>query len=238
MPFSYRIVEIDDIPFKITKNLAAGFMGEYAVIGDLHLGFEEELNLNGYNVHSKTGELTRDILSLGPKKLIMLGDIRSGYTEISPREGGVLFTVLAKLSSKFEEVIITKGNHDGGLSKLTSRLENVRLLSEFVYRDIGFLHGHALPSKETASQVKTLCFGHLHPSVTTIDDNGVVYKKDCWSLFDVRLPKVRYKDSKVKYGMAFPKFNKYIGSTDIIRKNGLMKYAKLTLRLSTDLLIV
>ncbi len=238
MRFSYRIVEIDNIPFKIKKNLGAGLMDEYAIIGDLHLGFEEELNMKGYNVHSKTEELTKEILSLGSKKLIMLGDIRSGYTEISPREGGILFTVLARLSSKFEEIIITKGNHDGGLFKLTNRLENVKLLNEFVYKDLGFLHGHTLPSKDVASKVKTLCFGHLHPSVTTVDNNGVVYKKDCWSLFDIKLPKTRYKESEVRYGIAFPKFNRYIGSTDVIRKNGLMRYAKLTRRLSTDLIIV
>ncbi len=238
MLFSYRIVEVDDIPFKIRKNLGAGFIDDYAIIGDLHLGFEEELNLKGYNVHSKTEELTKSILALDSDKLIMLGDIRSDYTEISPREGGVLFTVLSRLSYKFKEVIITKGNHDGGLSKLTNRLENVKLLSEFLYKDMGFLHGHALPSKDMASKVKTLCFGHLHPSVTTIDNNGVVYKKDCWSLFDMKLPKARYKESKIKYGVAFPKFNKYIGSTDVIRKNGLMNYAKLTERLSTDLIIV
>lgn len=224
--------------FKIKRNLAAGFLGDYVIIADVHFGFEEGLNAEGYSVSSKTEEILKDIFSFDKKKLIILGDLRSDYTAIKPREGGELFNALSRLSNKFDEVVITKGNHDGGLAKLSDRLSNVKLVMEFTLGNIGFLHGHALPSKELASSVKTLCFGHLHPSLVVRDKNGVLYKKDCWSLFDLKLPKNKYKESIVRYGVAFPKFNKYIGSTDEIRKTGLMKYAKLTRKLSTDMLIV
>jgi putative SbcD/Mre11-related phosphoesterase len=231
-------VEIEDLPFKIRKGVAAGFIDDYVVVGDLHLGFEEELNAIGYNINNKTEELVKEIISLGCRKLIMLGDVRSDFTEISPREGGILFTALSRLSNVFEEIVITKGNHDGGLSKLTSRLNNIRLVSEFVYKKIGFMHGHALPSKDMASAANTVCFGHIHPSIVVRDVNGVVYKKDCWSLFDLKLPKKKYGDSTLVYGVAFPKFNRYIGSTDTVKESGFMKYAKLTRRISTDTLIV
>lgn len=220
------------------KGTGAGFIGDYAVIGDLHLGFEERLNRDGYNIHSKTEELIDEIIALEKERLIMLGDVRSDFTEILPGEGGVLFTALSRLSNSFKEVVITKGNHDGGLSKLTGRLGNIRLVSEFAHEGVGFMHGHALPSKELSISVKTVCFGHLHPSVVVRDTNGVVYKKDCWSLFDIKLPKTKYKDSVLRYGVAFPKFNKYIGSTDVIAKSGLMRYSRLTRRISTDMLIV
>ncbi|MCL5101487.1 MAG: metallophosphoesterase [Candidatus Parvarchaeota archaeon] len=231
-------MEIDDIPFRIKKGLPAAVFHDYAVLADPHFGFEEALNAEGYSVASKTNELLADITALNSENLIILGDLRSGYTEILPNEGRELFTILSRLSNRFKNIIITKGNHDGGLSKLTDRLPNIKLVKEFLYRNVGFLHGHALPSEELSKTVKTICFGHLHPSITISDRNGVIYKKDCWSLFDIHLPKKKYKNSIVKYGVAVPKFNKYIGSTDVIRKNGLMRYAKPTGRLSTDMLIV
>ncbi len=230
-------MEIDNLPFKVIKGVPAGFIGDYGIVADLHFGFEERLNSEGYNVINKTEELISEIVALKTRKLIILGDLRSDFTEILPREGSIIFNALSRLASVFEEIVITKGNHDGGLSKLTSRLSNINLCMEFTYNDVGFAHGHALPSKKFASAVKTICFGHLHPSVVVRDKNGVVYKKDCWSLFDIKLPKNKYGETTLTYGVAFPKFNPYIGSTDIIRKNGLMKYAKLTRRLSTDLII-
>lgn len=231
-------MEIDDLPFKIKKGSSSAIFGDYAVIADPHFGFEEDFNSEGYNVASKTTEMLEEIIAIKSKKLIILGDLRSGYTEIMPREAGALFTVLSKMADKFEEIIITKGNHDGGLSKLSDRLPNVKLVKEFLSGKVGFLHGHALPSIELAQKVEILCFGHLHPSLVVIDKNGVVYKKDCWSLFDIKLPKIKYKDSIIKYGVAFPKFNRYIGSSDSVRKSGLMRHAKLSRRLSTDMLIV
>lgn len=231
-------MDIEELPFTVKKNVVAGFIEDYAVIADIHLCFEDEINLNGYNIGSKTDEIVEEIISLATSNLILLGDVRSDYTEITPKEGGVIFSALARLSKAFAEVIITKGNHDGGLLKLTSRLPNVKLLKEFIYGDVGFLHGHALPSVDLAKRARTICFGHLHPAIVSKDANGVVYKKDCWALFDIDLPKEQYKGAILTKGVCFPKFNRYIGSTDMIRKSGLMRYARPSGKMSTDMLIV
>jgi hypothetical protein len=231
-------MEIDELPFTVKKDLPVGFLGEYAVVGDIHLGFEEDLNSKGYNVHSKTDELVRNILNIDRRKLILLGDIRSKFTRIMPSEGGVLMNILSRLSDKFEEVTITKGNHDGGLSVIADRLGNVRIVNEFILGNVGFMHGHALPTRAITSRVGTICFGHLHPSVIMRDKNGVYYRKDCWSIFDVSLPKSKYKNSKVESAVAFPKFNPYIGSTDETGGIGFMRYLKLRRRLSVDLVVV
>ncbi len=231
-------MELENLPFTVIKDCPAGFIDEYAIIGDIHLGFEDDLSAKGYNVYDKTDEFFSRIKNLRAKKLIMLGDIRTSFNEILPREGGVLLKFLSELSYRFEEVVITKGNHDGGLSKLTSRFMNVSLVPEFKYNDVGFIHGHMFPSKKLTAEITTLCMGHLHPAITMTDSNGVTYRKDCWMLFDMKLPSKIYPKSKIKYGVGFPKFNSYIGNTDLIKKEGVLKYATLSHRLSIDLVLV
>ncbi len=229
---------MDELPFRVKKGLPIGFFDEYTAIGDLHIGFEEEMNSSGYNIQSKTEELTRKVLDINSRKLILLGDIRYNFTRIAPSEGGVLMRVLSALSSKFTEIVITKGNHDGGLSTITNRIDGIKLVNEFVYGDVGFMHGHAMPTKEMVKRVRTICFGHLHPSVTMVDKNGVLYKEDCWSVFDVHFPRSKYKNQRVDSAVAFPKFNPYIGSTDKTNGIGFVKYLKLRRRLGVDLIIV
>ncbi len=231
-------MELEDFPFKTHKGIPAAFYKDYAIIGDIHIGFERRFGAGGFNVWDKTKEIFDGIVALGSKKLIILGDLRDDYTEIRPDEGGLLFKFLGMLSDRFEEIIITKGNHDGGLIKLTSRLANVRLEREFMLDNVGFMHGHSMPSKKFAENVSTVCFGHLHPSLVVRDSNGVPYKSDCWLLMDVDLPKKTYAVCTLKYGVCFPKFNRYIGSTDRIDDIGLMKYCTVTRRLTTDLLLV
>jgi len=69
-------MDIEDFNLRFKKGSRAVFTGEYAVVGDIHLGFEENINSNGYNVWEKTDEITDQIIRLGTRKLILLGDIR------------------------------------------------------------------------------------------------------------------------------------------------------------------
>ncbi len=231
-------MDIDEFPFKFKKDSHAVFFEDYAVVGDIHLGFEEEINDNGYNIWDKTEEITENILRLNSKKLILLGDLRKGYTEILPREGGILIKFLSILSNKFDEIIITKGNHDGGLEKISNRFKNISVTSEFIHRNVGFMHGHALPSMKLAAESKFVCLSHLHPSVILRDSNGVIYQQDCFLFLNIKLPKKKYKDSTLTKGLVVPKFNEYIGSSGEIDRKGLMKYAKVEGKLTTNLVML
>lgn len=228
-------MELEDFPLRFKKGVPAAFFEDYSIMGDIHLGFEKEMEESGYNVWDKTEEILGNILKLGTKKLIMLGDLRAGFSEIFPDEGGILFRFLSNLSRNFDEVIITKGNHDGGLSKLTSRLNNITLCTEFVHDSVGFMHGHTLPSKEFVESARLACFGHLHPSIILRDSNGASYRNDCWLLIDFKFPKKLSSKVKLSNGLAFPTFNRYVGGSDAINKKGIMKYAKVTGRLTLNL---
>lgn len=230
-------MDIEDFAFKFKKGSRAVFIGEHAVVGDIHLGFEEYINNNGYNVWEKTDEITENIKALGSKKLILLGDIRKGYAEIKPKEGGALIKFFSRLSDSFDEIILTKGNHDGRIEKIVGRFDNISIKNEFISDKIGFMHGHALPSVEMASEAETLCMSHLHPSITLVDSNGAAYKKDCFLMLKIALPKKQYPDSILKKGMVLPKFNPYIGSSMEISYRSVMKYAKIEARMTLDLAV-
>ncbi len=230
-------MDIEDLPFRFKKGSRAIASGEYSIVGDIHLGFEEDINSRGYNVWEKTEEITDEIKSLRSKKLILLGDIRKEYTEIKPKEGGILIKFFSILSDNFDEIIITKGNHDGGLEKITGRFANISMVNEFILGKIGFMHGHTLPSKKFAQEAETLCMSHLHPSVVLRDSNGVYYQKDCFFVLSIGLPEKLYPKSVLKKGIVVPKFNPYIGSSADVDYKGVMKYAEIDSRMTIDLAV-
>ena len=94
-------MDIEDFNVRFRKGSRAVFVGEYAVVGDIHLGFEEDINSNGYNIWEKTDEITDQIIRLGARKLILLGDIRKEYEEIKPKEGGALIKFFFKAGRQF-----------------------------------------------------------------------------------------------------------------------------------------
>ena len=230
-------MDIEDFDLRFRRGSRAVFTGEYAVIGDVHLGFEEDINSNGYNIWEKTDEITDNIIKLGSKKLILLGDIRKEYTEIRLKEGGSLIKFFSRLSDNFDEIILTKGNHDGGIEKITGRFGNISVKNEFIHDKIGFMHGHALPSAGLSREAETLCISHVHPSFIFKDSNGVAYKEDCFFMLKIKLPTEKYPGSKLKKAIIVPKFNPYIGSSTDISDRGIMRYAKIERRMTLDLAV-
>lgn len=231
-------MDIDDIPFIFSKGQRYVTLGKYGIIGDIHIGFERELDRQGYNVGRLTDTIIGDLLRIKSRKLIILGDIRSDYGPVAEYERGMLFRFLKVLSDSFEEVIITKGNHDSGLDRFIYRFSNVKLVQEFLYDDICFLHGHKMPSKAAVASSDTLTLSHLHPLLFFRDSNGVAYREDCWLFFDLSLPRKDYRDSRIKYGFVFPSFNRFIGGTDDFRKRGIIRYADNIQAMTMNLIVV
>jgi putative SbcD/Mre11-related phosphoesterase len=219
---------------KLVFGEPVAFSSDYAIIGDLHLGFEEEMIKEGFNVYNQNNNILKKIRQIKKEKLILLGDLRAEHGEIGVREAGFLLHAVSQISSAFSHVVITKGNHDGGLEKITGRFKNVSLVKEFIDGGIGFLHGHALPSKALVETCDTMCISHLHPMVKVYDANNVMYKKDCWMLFDFKPSK---KSESIR-GIVVPKFNPYIGGTDNIKNAGIMSRASNIMRLTEDFVMV
>ncbi len=138
---------------------------EYLVITDLHIGFEHRFNIKGFNIRASTEKmlsvLTKLIQQHRLDKLLILGDIKSGFSKVSREEWQHIPSFMEQLTS-LVEVIVIIGNHDGELTPLLPR--EVKLGSkEIIIGDTGFLHGHAHPSPKLID-VKRLVMGHVHPT--------------------------------------------------------------------------
>jgi uncharacterized protein len=156
------------------------------VIGDLHFGYEEELNREGVAVPRRmVGEVIKDLEKIVEKvkkveKIVVLGDLRHSFGEILKEEKKDIKRFLDFLDKRFngKEVIVTKGNHDTML-KIILRSEgwkNIRPVDYFLDNGILFFHGDCR-SFEKIEKIKKgvkLCVvGHFHPAIDVTDGEKV-----------------------------------------------------------------
>ena len=92
------------------------------VLGDIHIGYEENLNRQGVLIprhHFK--DVTENVKSIfkrigtGKKKLstiVINGDLKHEFGRISSQEWRDILRFLDLLSENCEEVFLIKGNHD------------------------------------------------------------------------------------------------------------------------------
>ncbi len=235
-------MDIEDTDIKFVKDKRYAMLDDYAIIGDVHLGFEQKMNEGGYNVPLFSKKIEEDILEIKSKKLIMLGDIKEEIVNVKPYDRFKIRDFFHRISNKFEEVIITKGNHDANLEKIIND-KNILIKNEFVYKNFLFLHGHRIPNKEDIKRVDTICAAHIHPSVKLFDKNGVVYKEDCWLLCDFNLPEYKFGTNKIKYLIVFPTFNRFLGGHDDYEEikshePWFLKYIEKRRKLTTSLTLI
>ncbi len=232
------MMDLEDTKLRFIKGERYALLDDYAIVGDVHLGFEEKFNEEGYNVPLFSKKIEKRLLSISSKKLIMLGDVKEGISFLSLHKRDSIRNFFKDISARFDETIITKGNHDANIERLLHDIPNIKVVREFLYGDILFLHGHRLPDKTDIKAASTICSAHLHPTIKMVDANGVVYYDDCWLLFDLFLPREKFGDNNVKNGVVFPSFNELIGHMEKVRDVGFMKYARNIQRLTIDLALL
>jgi len=142
----------------------------WIVIADLHLGI---VNFPDREVIEATAKLVEKENADG---IIVLGDLKHdiGLRNKERREVELFKQELLKTGLDDENIILVRGNHDGGLDELI-RMEPS---SGFVFRRYGFFHGHANPSPEVL-KAKLVIFAHIHPAILIADEVGGV-KRRVW----------------------------------------------------------
>ena len=196
---------------RFVKNERALKFGEFLIISDLHIGYKKSFEERGYKIPNQSKKFLKRIKELKEKtktkKLIILGDVKHNIPYISENERYDLLRFFKGISELFEEVIITKGNHDGRIESLVRR-ENIKVVSEFVKDDIAFLHGHKYPS-EKAMRCKFMVIGHTHPTFEIKEKTGVVHSYSCWVVgeFDKKKLKKKYEKIKCEKVIIVPAFN-------------------------------
>jgi len=137
----------------------------YLIVSDLHIGFEHRFNKEGFNITPSITKMLKTLTELiqvhKPDKLLILGDVKSGFSRINKEERRHVPKLMENIIEQVETSIIP-GNHDGLLKTLLPK--EVKLESrEIIIDDTGFFHGHTIPSKKLAD-AKRLVMGHIHPS--------------------------------------------------------------------------
>jgi len=156
------------------------------VIGDLHLGYEQQLIQSGVLTPKKEtqqviDELRDIILELKEKqkklqKIIFIGDIKHAF-DFQYEEKFSFKEVLEFLSQYFksENIIFIRGNHD------TIDFTYGDMKDFYIEDDIAFIHGHKDFPEIYKKEIKTIVMGHIHPSVVFHDKETI--KKETFKCF-------------------------------------------------------
>ena len=196
---------------------AALIAGECLVVTDLHIGLEAEINRHGVYVTSQTERMADTLVGLidkhGPRRLILLGDVKHFIPGISPLERRDLPRFFDRVSPTVEEVHIASGNHDARLRQILREDIRIHPPSGFALEGFGFVHGHAWPSEEVMA-ASVLFAGHNHPAFVSVDRLGHRSIDPVW--MRVRLRRNIPKYSKVADELVvLPSFNPLCGGTPV-----------------------
>ncbi len=142
------------------------------IITDPHFGIEADLAIHGVHLKSRTTErlerIKECIRSSDADRMIILGDVKHNLPVTSRQEYFELPLVFSELRKLISFQVIP-GNHDTGIDRfLTS--EEMLPRDGVLINDIGFFHGHTLPSKEFEGHL-IIC-GHHHPYASVYDEVG------------------------------------------------------------------
>ncbi len=139
------------------------------VLGDMHLGMEASLELEGMQLpRAQAIEIKRRIDEVvktdPPKRIVVLGDLKHEFSRNLEQEWSQVRAMLEHLHS-MAEVTVVRGNHDNYLATITSSL-GLELVDEAVVDGIHLSHGHI------ANPGRPLVQGHEHPSARLFDGVG------------------------------------------------------------------
>ncbi len=187
------------------------------VISDVHLGFEEALNKSGMLIprfqYKITIERLEKILKgLKPDKIIITGDLKHEFGEISHTEWKDTLNFLDFLSKHCKKIVLIKGNHDILLGPIAKK-KNIEIVDNFVLSDIIILHGNKIPETIEFSKAKTVIIGHEHPAISISNE----IRTETYKCFLVG----KFKNKKL---IVLPSFNLLVEGTNILKEEILSPF--------------
>jgi hypothetical protein len=166
--------------FSPLYNEKALIIGEHLIITDLHIGIEYELFEKGAKLPPQTKKMEERIARLlersKPKKLVILGDLKHNIPKTSWQEYREIPQLVESLS-RYAEVVVIKGNHDGNLEKLLPDTEIVKSLA--IGDEALLFHGHTKLRKGEMNY-NFIIMGHNHPCIEFKDRLEGRTKESAW----------------------------------------------------------
>ncbi len=145
-----------------------------AVISDLHLGFEEEMNLHGLflpklQLSHVEGMVDRIIERYSPEKLVINGDFKQEFSRNLPQEWDDIIHFINRYRER-TKLIFVRGNHDNFLMTIL-KSKNIDLVETYESERYYIYHGD-----RDRELKKMTILGHEHPSFVLRDEMGGVFK--------------------------------------------------------------
>lgn len=191
---------------------------EYLIISDLHLGYEESLNKDGFMIPKFQFDKILDRISeiqiaSECSKIIINGDLKHEFGKISKQEWHEINEFLDYLTEEFLEVILIKGNHDN-FTNIISEKKNLELCDSYLIDEkILCVHGHKL--MEIKPNIKYIIIGHEHPCIGLRSGERVE-----------KIKSFLYGDYNNKKIIITPSFNFITEGSDILHEKLLSPFLK------------
>ena len=143
------------------------------IIADLHIGYEEYLNEQGILVpRFQFSETKRELEELfkekkiKPKTIVINGDLKHEFGEISAQEWKESLSIIDFLSEKCKNIILIKGNHDTILGPIAEK-RNLKVKNFYLIKNkICILHGHKIFLDKAVHNAEILIIAHEHPAIS------------------------------------------------------------------------
>lgn len=155
-------------------------------VGDLHLGYEENLNLSGVFVFRKLFEnvlsYLEDVFEMAGwvDEVVLLGDVKHKFGKIIGQEWKEFEKLIAFLRGKCGRIVITRGNHDKLLGLIAEKFR-VELVDFYCAGETCFFHGHQSFPEIYNDKIKRWVMAHWHPVFQISEEMGV--KKERFKCF-------------------------------------------------------
>ncbi|MCX6777375.1 MAG: metallophosphoesterase [Candidatus Micrarchaeota archaeon] len=202
---------------KYLYNEPAVLCGRSLVISDLHLGITAEMFAKGTRVGPQAeqlaGKAKRLIEENKAKRLVILGDVKHTVPSPSGDEKNEVERFFAFLREVAVEIVIVRGNHDGGIEKW-AREAGIVGSGGVVLGGVGFAHGHAWPSKEVMMR-RNIVTSHIHPGISIVDKLGARNLQPAWAICGINPAGAagHYAQFNKKLEMTvMPAFNPLVGA--------------------------
>jgi len=152
-------------------------------IGDLHLGYEYQLQQSGVLIpEHQIEEIIEELKTIFKeikqknfelKKIVFIGDIKHSFS-YEWKEKNYFNEVIDFLKDyvKEKDIILIKGNHDTIDYSFSDKLQDY-----YIDGELAFTHGHQLFEEVFKKKIKTIVMGHLHPSVILSDKQNIKREK-------------------------------------------------------------
>jgi putative SbcD/Mre11-related phosphoesterase len=154
------------------------------ILGDLHLGQEEELNKQGILLpRTNFVQLKKEIEFILEKvkeikQIILIGDVKHEFREANNQEWRETIELIEIMQKKCKKIFIIKGNHDSFLKPITA-WKKIELIEYIVLGDYLLCHGNKILSEKETEKAKYIIIGHEHAAITLSDE----HKKEKFKCF-------------------------------------------------------